>query len=178
MFNDSGNMPIAGSALVAALLYAGVSAFGTGPMIGERTIEKSNWHPRCVAGVKASAKANDPAAPRIPKLGCMDLFGGWLGAAGSDYCRMHGHLFENNPINRLTDGVHDQKERLRQGRLDAATRNAASRCDCAVTYTLENKRVSFALYAGSLRLITPPAIKGLDAELQSALAAPHCAQKS
>lgn len=33
------------------------------------------------------------------------------------------------------------------------------------------------IYAGSLRLVTPPAVKNLSSELRSALAAPQCATK-
>ncbi|MCW2308838.1 hypothetical protein [Rhodobium gokarnense] len=89
MFLDTGGLPIAGGALMAMVLYGGVSLFITGPVIAERTIEKSGWATRCDGFIRAEITADEPEALAIPKLGCSAIFG-LYGRAGQEYCRVHG----------------------------------------------------------------------------------------
>lgn len=176
MFQDTSGLPIAGGALMAALLYAGASVFITGPVIGERTIEKSNWASRCDGFIRAEITADEPEAPRIPKLGCSAIFG-LYGRAGQEYCRVHGHHFDNNILTQTLEAAQNAKQAARKKRMDYAASRAGSRCDCAVTMTLEKRRTDFALYAGTLRLVVPRSVKSLQSELKSALNSPECAAK-
>jgi len=177
MFQEPGGLPLAGGMVLAGLIYAGISLFVTGPVIGERMIARSNWGPRCAAGIQAGARREEPAVPQLPNVGCMELFGGWFGRAGAEYCGVHGHLFENNPVNKALGAARDARRRAQQKRMDYAASNATSRCECAVTTTLEARRIPLALYAGTLRLVTPPPVRRLDSDLKAALNAPGCAMK-
>ena len=176
MFQDTGGLPIAGGALMAVVLYGGVSLFITGPVIAERTIEKSDWAARCDGFIRAEIKADEPEAPRIPKLGCSAIFG-LYGRAGQEYCRVHGHHFDNNILPQTLEAAQKAKRAARKKRMDYAASRAGSRCDCAVTMTLEKRRTDFALYAGTLRLVVPRSVKALQSELTSALNSPECAAK-
>ncbi|MGJ8531675.1 MAG: hypothetical protein ACSHYC_05790 [Alphaproteobacteria bacterium] len=177
MFQDTGNLPIAGSALFAILLYVVVAFFITGQVVGERTIAKSNWAGICQSQIRADLEVENPAPQQMPKLGCDALFGSWFGRDGAAYCNMHGHLFENNPINRALNTVSESKRKLQRKRMAHAASKTGSRCDCAVTTTLEKRRVPLAIYAGTLRLVTPPSIKTLTSELKSSLNSAQCAMK-
>ena len=64
-----------------------------------------------------------------------------------------------------------------QRRMEYAASLAGSRCECAVTTTLENRRVPLAIHAGSARLVTPPSIKLLESDLVASLNSPACARK-
>ena len=173
MIQDGNGFSLTGGALLAILLYGAVSLFITGPVVGERTIEAAGWPTTCSAGIIAGARRETPAPPAVPRIDCSMIFG-WFGQAGADYCRVHGHHFENNPINRTAEAAQDRLRALNEERQAHAAAQASTRCSCAATTTLEARRTAFALYAGSLRLITPPAVKALDAELASALASPVC----
>lgn len=177
MFQDTGNLPIAGGALFAAALYAGTAFFITGQVVGERTITKSNWAGICQSEIRSNLEIENPAPAQMPKLGCDALFGSWFGRDGAAYCDMHGHLFENNPINRALNSVSENKRKIQRKRMAHAASKAGSRCDCAVTTTLEKRRTAFAIYAGSLRMITPPSVKNLTSELKSSLNSAQCAMK-
>lgn len=175
MFHEPGGMPIAGGVMFAGLLYAGASMFITGPVIGERTIEKSGWPATCASQIRANVEADKPAPPiRLPNL-CGLIFGIY-GRDGAAYCDMHGHHFDN-PANKILGGIEEQKRKVHERRLAHAASKAGSRCECAVTTTLEAQRVPLALYAGSLRLVTPPSVKALSSELTTALNSPRCAMK-
>ena len=63
---DIQSMPAMGGTLVAALAYAGVSAFITGPLIGERMIEKSGWAQSCPTLIVRAARAEEPDATVAP----------------------------------------------------------------------------------------------------------------
>lgn len=177
MFQDTGNLPIAGGALFAAALYVGTAFFITGQVVGERTIAKSNWAGICQSEIRSNLEIENPAPSPMPKLGCDALFGSWFGRDGAEYCQMHGHLFENNPINRALNSVQEGKRNIQRKRMAHAAAKAGSRCDCAVTTTLEKRRTAFAIYAGSLRAVTPPSVKNLMSELKTSLNSSQCAMK-
>lgn len=177
MFQDASGLPIAGGALIAVLLYALISLFVTGPVISERIIEKQvNWSSRCGGFVRAEIEADEPEAPRLPKLGCNAIFG-LYGRAGSDFCRMHGHHFERNVFTQTLETAQNAKRAARKKRMDYAVSRAGSRCECAVTTTLEKGRTDFALYAGTLRFVEPRSVKSVESELKSALNSPQCSVK-
>lgn len=177
MFQDTGNLPIAGSALFAILLYIIAAFFITGQVVGERTIAKSNWAGICQSQIRADLEIENPAPQQMPKLGCDMLFGNWFGREGAAYCDMHGHLFENNPLNQALNSVTEGKRQVQRKRMEHAASKAGSRCDCAITTTLEERRTALAIYAGSLRMVTPPTVKNLMSELKTSLNSPQCAMK-
>jgi hypothetical protein len=177
MFNEPGGMPIAGGMVLAVLLYGATSLFITGPVIGERTIQKMNWNKVCVRHISDKIHLDEVPIRSVPKLGCMQMFGGWFGADGAAYCEMHGDLFENNPINNMIDGIAQSERELQKKRIDRAVKQAGTRCDCAVTTTLEKRRTDFALYAGSLRFVQPRSVSSLQSELKTNLNSSNCASK-
>lgn len=175
MLPDVTGWPISGGIVVAGLLYAGVSMFATGPIIGERTIAKSDWDEQCATIVVRGIQSSQPDEPFVPDLTCQSLIAPMLGREGEALCRAYGDdlIPFAGQLREQQRRVHD----LNQQRLSNAVADAGNRCSCAASYMLEDKRVAFAIYAGSLRLIKPPAVKNLPAELRSALAAPQCALK-
>jgi hypothetical protein len=177
MFGESGTMPLAGGALMAALLYAGVSLFVTGPLVGERMVAKMDWPVQCEGHIRAGVEADRPVEATVPKFGCDEMIGMWFGTEGDRFCARHGDVFANNPINRTLQAAEDAKREAQRRRMDYAASRAGSRCECAVTTTLENRRVPLALYAGTARLITPPSIKLLGSDLVASLNSAACAMK-
>lgn len=173
---DFNSLPVSGGLLVAGLLYGGASLLVTGPTVMERTVAKSGWASRCESFIRAEIKADEPEAPTIPKFGCNAFFG-FYGRAGADYCRQHGRIFDNNVLTQTLEAAQNAKRAARKKRMEYAVSRAGSRCDCAVTTTLEKRRTDFALYAGTLRLVVPKSVKSLQSELKSALNSPECAAK-
>ncbi|PCJ82174.1 MAG: hypothetical protein COA52_20240 [Hyphomicrobiales bacterium] len=173
---DTNSLPLSGGIVIAALLYAGVSVLITGQVVGERTINKSNWELQCHAALKSEMIAREPAPTFIPKLDCNSILG-LFGAEGKRVCRRHGNPQFNFP---MLDQLNAQKRRvqaLQQKRLSFAASKIGSRCGCAMSVTLEKNRIPWAIYAGSIRTITPPAIKNVQFELETALRSPLCAMK-
>ena len=174
MFQDTSGLPVSGMALVMALLYALIAAFITGPMIGERTAINAGWYGQCARHISAGISSANPDTMPLPKLGCQALFG-FFGEEGTAYCRRYGDTFDNNILTQTLDRAQNAARNARENRIANAAANASSRCECALTTTLERRRTSFALYAGSLRIVTPPAVKALQSELVSNLNSPACA---
>lgn len=170
MLSESGGLPFSGGIVVAGLIYAGVSMFVTGALVGDRTIEKSGWLPRCERTVLASATANQLAPQSIPQFNC-GIMGQLFGADSKNLCDTLGEV-----LNPLTSQIATQERRLVEAnrrRIAAAASRATSACTCAINVTLE-KRVPWTLYAGSFRLIKPSTIGNLDAELMTSLNSPFC----
>lgn len=177
MFGENGTLPITGGALLAAALYAGVSLFITGPLIGERMVAKMDWAGQCAGNIRAEVEARETQETRLPRLRCHDVFSILYGEKGAWFCSRHGERIDNNPINDVIDKVERTKREAQQKRMDYAASRAGSRCECAVTTTLENRRVPFAIYAGTARLVTPPSVKLLASDLTTSLNTPACAMK-
>lgn len=175
MLPDPTGWPISGGILAAGALYAGISMFATGPLVAERTIARMGWKAECARTVVARSEERREPEPISPQIDCGALAGAMLGEDGYQLCRQFGPLL-NLPFAQ----VREQERRLHEANERRIAREAAgagNRCACATTYTLEDNRFDFALYAGSLRLITPPAVRNLSTELTSALATPVCAMK-
>lgn len=173
MTPDMNGLPIAGGAAVALILYAGVSLFVTGPLVGERTIEKSGWTQTCAHHVRHQAERTQPSGLALPKLDCATILGNGFGRQGAAFCELYGGGL---PFAIIGEWQRQQGE-LRQSRIDHAGSSATTRCDCAVNTVLEDRRTALAVYAGSFRLITPKPVKTLPSELRLALGAPSCAMK-
>ena len=177
MFGENGSLPVTGGVLLAGLLYAGASLFVTGPLVGERLAAKMDWPAQCARHIRAEIEAAEPDGPVLPRVGCQEMFGFLFGAEGARFCARHGEAFADNPINRTLDAAENTRRAAQQRRMDYAAGRAGSRCECAVTTMLENRRVPLALHAGSARLITPPSIRLLESDLVSSLNTPACAMK-
>lgn len=172
---DMSNLPLSGGLLGAAALYAGVSLFVTGPLVGERMAEKMDWAGTCAAHVRAAAEAQHAPAAPAPRLDCGALLGGFLGRDGAKLCAAYAPLLD--PIGRAQDAAEAAKRSFDRQRLEHAAAGTTTRCDCASATTLENRRVALALHAGSARLVTPPSIRSLRSDLLTSLASPACALK-
>lgn len=172
---DSTNLPISGSVLIASLLYAGASVFVLGPLVAERTIEKSNWNSLCEAGLRADIKAQRRPARIIPKTDCRSTIGAFMPELAK-LCTQYGNPDFGGPATSLLR----QKERLRQDaeerRLARASSNSGSKCSCAASLVTQDR--AWAIHAGSLRLITPTQVSNLRSELTRALNTPHCTGRS
>lgn len=173
MFLDGNGMPLGGGLALAAIAYAALSLFATGPLIGDRIIERSNWPEQCRAELNAQIIEQAPSPEFRPRLDC-NAFLGMFGAEGRQVCQHYGNPEFKLP---MQDQLEAHERRLRQAqarRLEARIARSGSRCGCAATVVLDEARVGFAIYAGSARLVTPPAVDDLDASLMSALRSPRC----
>jgi len=175
MFPDNTGLPAGGGPLIAALLYIGASMYATGPLLGERLIEKSNWQAHCQTAQRSRMTASQPKPQFQPRLDCRSLFG-WFGKDGEAFCQRYGGQFKL-PFQAQIDAHRKRLESYWRKRFTSAASKINSQCDCAAAVVLEKRRTDFAIHAGSLRLITPLAIRNLDAELNSALFSPQCAMK-
>lgn len=172
MFGEN-NLPIGGSVLLGLLAYAGVAIIITGPMIGNRMIERSGWYESCPAALRAEAEAATSPAQIIPRTDCQSLLGSFMPELGA-LCRQYGNPDFGGPMTAMMQ----EQERLRREaegrRLNLAASRSADACSCAANVFLEEDRVAFALHAGSARLITPPEIDSLDSSLERALRGSSC----
>ncbi|MEJ0017582.1 MAG: hypothetical protein WDN25_13650 [Acetobacteraceae bacterium] len=174
MISDMTGLPALGGAALGLGVYALVSAYVTGPLVMERTTEKSGWARTCQQQVRNQTERQQSPGFVLPKLDyCAAILGGIYGAQGEAFCGKHGGSL---PFNMLND-LQRQQEAARQSRIDQAASSAATRCECAVSTVLEDRRTAFAIYAGSFRLITPMPVKALRSELRVALNSPACAMK-
>ena len=176
MFGEGNNLPIGGGILLAAAAYAVISAFVTGPLVAERTIERGGWQAQCRADLNDRLLAEESASVPdvLPNMDCNALMG-LFGTDGRQICRG----LESFGLPGL-DQIQAQQRRMqeaRQRRLETAIGNVASRCACAAALTLETRRIPFAIYSGSARLITPAPVKNLTNELEASLRSPLCAGK-
>lgn len=162
-----------GGLVLGAIFYAGVSLVGTGPVIGDRMVERSGWPARCEALIKQEIMSRAPKTFVPPKIGCELTFG--LFVHDPNFCRRHSDFELKNP---LIDMALDQQRRVveaERARVEARASRAGPRCSCAKQMFLEERRVDLAILAGSARIITPPAVVDLDAALGHALRSPYCA---
>ncbi len=169
------NLPLSGGVVVAGLLYAGASLI-TGQIVGERLIAKSGWDKQCIAGIKADIVSRQPVRSFVPKIDCNSIIGGFMGREGKVWCTRYGDKIIN-PLGDLADARQRQIKEANQRRLSNALSKSTSLCTCAASLALETNRVSFALYAGSIRILTPPAVKNLKSTLVTALNNPLCSVK-
>jgi hypothetical protein len=67
-----------------------------------------------------------------------------------------------------------QIERMREDRLRRSLEEAGSKCACAVTHLIANKRWDFALAAGTARLVEPVSVTNFETSLTQSLRSPNC----
>lgn len=168
------DLPFNGMTLIGVIGYAALSLTVTGPLVIERTIQKSGWIAQCQRSLHEEIRANEEMPVFTPRLDCNSIFG-IFGQEGQQLCRDFGN-FSLPFVDQLNE--YEQRiQKLNEDRLAQAAQSSAYRCDCAVSVTQETRRTPFALYAGSARLIKPTAVKNLDSELQTSLRSPLCAGK-
>lgn len=172
---DFSNTPISGGLVFGLIGYAAISAFITGPIIGERTIKKSNWDQQCKAIIQTQLEADRPLPEFTPKMDCNSILG-LFGTQGRQVCRQYGNPELKLPMLDQLREFQQRKNTFQAKRLSLAVSQAGSRCDCAISLTLEKRRMPLAIYAGTARLVTPPPIKNISSELLSALNSPQCTQ--
>ena len=172
---DLNSLPISGGVVVAGLVWAGVSGFVLGPVVADRTIEKTGWQRTCVRDLRATVAKRMPQEHVQPELSCEAVAGtvpGPLGALALDFCRNGGgellDMLPPDPSARLRE----EARRRELARLARIAEQAPSRCSCAVSI-VASERVTWGLYAGSARLVGGP--HDLTSELDRALQAPRCA---
>ncbi|GJE18419.1 hypothetical protein [Methylobacterium marchantiae] len=171
MIQDMLSLPAMSGTLLAGAAYAALSAFVTGPLVGERTIDKSGWPARCARQVLAEIKADTPPSTR--NLDCGAVLGILYGKEGNAFCERHGAVL-SLPFGVL-GSVQEQQQNAARARAAEQAAVSGSRCDCAVATVLEQRRIDLAVYAGTARLVTPRSVRALDAELVRAARAPICA---
>ncbi len=149
---DPQNLPLSGGLILAAAAYAAISFFATGPLIAERAIAKSGWAEACPAALNVNAARQ---VTPTPQQNCQAIVG-MVAREFAPFCDLL------NVVPQAGTSSPSQTVSLQ------------TRCSCAASVTLE-RRTAWALYAGSARLVTPPAIKNLDATLAQALNTLPCA---
>lgn len=177
MHNEANNLMAGGGSLLVLVAWAGVSLYATGPSIASRTIDKSGWHSQCKHQIVVQSKQEHQAtAAPVAQMDCNAILGGIYGKLGTAICRSGG--------GRLVDQALSQKrkafeavERKRQALIDDAAANAGTRCNCAISSTIQKNRIPFGVYAGTLRLVQPVSVTNLNAELGTALRSPICNQQ-
>ena len=140
---DLQNLPLSGGLVLAVAGYAAISFFVTGPLVGERTIAKSDWAETCPAALNAEILSQAEPAPMTPRFDCNAILG-WMGRDFQRVCAEHG-----NPEFKLPfqDQVQAQERALyeaKQRRLEMRAAQSGSRCACAASLALEN-RTAWAL---------------------------------
>ncbi len=175
MFDNGNNLPISGGVIVAGLLYTCASIFVLGPLVAERTIENSDWGSSCRVGLKAEIETRRKPAKIIPRMDCRSTIGIFMPELAR-LCNQYGNPDFGGPMT----GILRKQERLRREaedrRLTIAASQSGSKCSCAAALVAQDR--SWAIHAGSLRLITPPQVSNLHSELTRALNTSHCMGRS
>lgn len=172
---DFNSLPLSGNLVLALIVYALISVFGTGQLVGERMIEKSGWPSQCQRAVVSELRSNQIEPAFTPKLDCNSVFGNLFGQEGKQLCRNYGNF--NLPFVDQLQAHQEKLAEANENRLAQAASKTSSRCSCAASLTLERRRMAFGLHAGSLRLMTPAPVQNLSSELATALHSPECALK-
>lgn len=162
--------PASGGSVTAwAAIYAALSLYVTGPLVGERTIDRLGWMDNCSRALTQRAAPTAPSQ-NMPELNCQGLLG-WMGDQGRAFCQHYG-----NPALPDIRGLKDLESPHRSNaeRWLGLSEESSSKCQCAANVTLSRERVAFALYAGSARLISPAPVRTLSQELETSLNSAVC----
>jgi len=173
---DTSNMPISGSVILAVVLYAGVSFFGTGQLIAKRTIETSDWGKTCQSALQAEISTRREPVTIIPRTDCNSLLGGFMPELGA-LCNQYGNPDLSGGTTAMLREQERQRREAEDRRIALAASQTGSKCDCAASVVTQDS-LNWALYAGSARLISPPAVTdNLNSELTRALNSSYCVQR-
>lgn len=171
---EPSSAPISGGIFLVGVAYVASAMLLTGPTVGQRVIEKSNFVPRCEQAIVMNIQSDTPEFEIVPTLpDCNSVMGLFLGAESSEMCDLL-KPFMRNPVARQIEAQNRRLTDAHNQRINEAATRANSTCTCAVFVQLQD-RVPWALYAGSFRIHVPSEIRNLDAELFAALNSPVCA---
>lgn len=165
---DTQGLPLGGGVVIGVIAYGLLSLFITGPMVANRTIEKSEWEASCTANL-SNAVRRDHQEQMLPEMFNCRAIARKFDPASQELCGL---------FDMLTAPVEAERRRLQrfaEERAKNALSGVGSTCSCAVTLAIEEERMSFALHAGSLRTITPEPVSRLNATLDTAVRSPKCA---
>jgi hypothetical protein len=152
-----------------ALGFAAAMAYGGCPLIAKRMAELSGWDQQCQALVTEQAELERPETDGMAIPRCGDL-GTVFGPEFGKLCE----TIEQLPPVRQARRKLERVEELNARRYELATDGAASKCCCAVSVMIEQRRLDWAIYAGTLRTITPAPVANIQSELRMALGSPWC----
>ena len=171
---DLNSLPVSGGILAAGFIWVLVACFALGPLVADRSIERSQWQQTCTAKLRNAIAERVPEVPARPSVTCTDVMG-LFGNQADQFCRQGGNaIFDLLKIDPLAE-QRKQARRLRAARLARLAKQAPSRCSCAATF-VKSDRLMWGLYAGSARLIGGP--QNLQTSLAQALHTPVCSQSA
>lgn len=182
-FEGSG-ISVSGGLLVAAAVFVGGSLLA-GYTVAKRQIEMSGWPQLCEAELVdlAQAELDVKRRPReiIPEKRCNQQLDGAPPIFGdhrtiwNGVCEMIGNPDLNKHARDAEKKLQDRIDALNSKRLAIVQSGAGSQCGCAVNLHLQEKMIPNAIYAGSLRTVSLPAVENREAELRRAARSPACA---
>ena len=182
-FEGSG-LSLSSGLLIAAGLYIGGS-FLAGQVIAKRQIEFSGWQGICEIETvdKDRAEQNVNRRPReiIPEKRCNEQLDGLPPIFGdfrtvwNGVCDLAGNPDLYAEARRAEEKLQREIDEIHRKRQDIVRAGAGSQCECAANEYLLTKAVPLAVNAGSLRMISLPAVSNRDAELRKAALSPACA---
>lgn len=161
--------PASGGSVTAwAAIYAALSLYVTGPLVGERTIDRLGWMDNCSRALTQRATPTEPSQ-NMPPLNCQGVLG-WMGDQARAFCQHYGNPTLPDIRGLTLESSHRSDAERWLGLRD----ENSSKCQCAANVTLSRERVAFALYAGSARLISPAPVRTLSQELETSLNSAVC----
>ncbi len=172
MIQEANGWPISAGSMIAIALYGGSALYITGPTVAERTVRKSDWLAQCERSVAKHAEVREEPVTKqiIPNMmQCTIVMK--RNPLIAHYCDMAEQVILQKL--RAQQALIDQ----RKERIAAAASKAGSRCECALSVSSEQDRIDWAIYAGSLRLVTPNNVRSRDARMSVALSSPSCNMK-
>ncbi|MEM9733639.1 MAG: hypothetical protein AAF903_09180 [Pseudomonadota bacterium] len=169
---DLAQFPLSSGVMLGLIGYGIISVFGTGQLIGDRLIQRSDWQRSCQQVLTQEIMSQQTVPQSLPQLDCNALLGGFLGKAGKEVCHRYGGL--TDPLFNQMKARQDALRRAAKSKLTQAKARTSSRCGCAATKVLDQHKFAFGIHAGSLRIVTPRPVHDLQSSLQSALHSPSC----
>lgn len=166
------SLPGGGGLILSVLAYVGLSTLA-GQMISERMIERSGWEVECAASVVAAARPTPRIKQHVPQMRCSETLG-MFGRELRALCREFGDPDFNGAARRTEEEARKKQKQLEELRLSRAAANAGTQCGCAANVHQSDHVVSWALYAGTARLISPPVITNLKTSLRVSLGSTQC----
>lgn len=164
---DTHGLPLGGGAVIGVIAYGLLSLFVTGPLVAKRTIEMNGWEARCTTNLSDTVR-RDNQEQLLPEIFNCRAFARQIDPNSTELCGLFDMLTMPVEVERR------RMQRLAEERTNSALAGVGSTCSCAVTLAVEEERVSFALHAGSLRMITPEPVSRLHATLDAAVRSPKC----
>jgi len=173
---DASTLPISPTFLLACAAYAGINLVGTGPLIAKRMVDTSGWMQSCPAALQATIDSERPryeAVPQASTIDCQRTLAIILPDA-RELCGLMDNLPRIPDPNAQAVKARNAAKQVQNRRLDRMSAMSGARCSCAAASLQESERASFAVLAGSARLIKPPVTRDLQSGLIAALNSAPC----